>query len=517
MQNNDRPKLHFSPRRGWINDPNGLVYDGKQYHLFAQHNPDDIVWGPMHWLHAVSDDLIHWRELGIALWPDSLGTIFSGSIVIDQKNTAGFGPGAMVAMYTQHGEREVQSIAYSTDGVHFTPYAGNPVIENPGFRDFRDPKVFWDEKRGRWAMALAASDRIQFFTSSNLRHWNKTGEFGRGESKYGDIFECPDLFPLKAPDGREVWALLVSMAAPAETGGGRMQYYLGEYDGETFVKLPSHPQPLMVDAGFDDYAGVTYHNTAERTYIGWAASPAYAGKVPATDYRGMMTLPRRLTLANTDAGLRLAAEPLHTVSGFAPAADGGALPDGAFELDIRAEGAFEVSIENRLGEVLRFGVDESNAIYTDRSRSSGAPGQKRPTEIREPIRPTDSPPVEGFRSPAPPAAEMGRAEETCETSDASDSAAARRLSKRRTAEPDGVVIGAPRPMDIPWAGNDLYSITRTPCVFSEICDMRLVMDGPIAELYADGGVYVNTMLVYPTEGYATVWCTGKVQMRVAKI
>jgi fructan beta-fructosidase len=388
----------------------------------------------------------------------------------------------MVAMYTQHGEREVQSIAYSLDGVHFTPYEGNPVIKNPGLRDFRDPKVFWDEKHGRWAMALAASDRIEFYTSNDLRSWTKTGEFGRGIDTYGNIFECPDLFPLTAPDGREVWALLVSMAAPAEMGGGRMQSYLGTYDVETFIKLPSHPRPLMVDAGFDDYAGVTYHNTAERIYLGWAASPTYAGKVPAEDYRGMMTLPRRLALVDTDAGWRIAAQPLHSVLDFTPVKDGGALPGGAFEVRIQAEGAFEVSIENRLGEVLRFGVDESNTIYTDRSRSSGAPGASRPTEIREPRRPTNSPPVEGW-----------------------------------TAEPDGVVGGAARPMDIPWAGNDLYSITCTPRPFSGICDMRLVMDGPIAELYADGGVYVNTMLVYPTEGYTSVRAAGKVQMQVAKI
>lgn len=443
-----RPKLHFTPRRGWINDPNGLVFDGKQYHLFAQHNPSGTVWGPMHWLHALSDDLIHWKELGIALWPDDLGTVFSGSIVIDRQNTAGFGPGAMVAMYTSHGEREVQSIAYSTDGVHFTPYAGNPVIENPGLRDFRDPKVFWDEKRGRWAMALAASDRIEFYQSRDLRHWEKTGEFGRGEEKYGDVFECPDLFPMKAPDGREVWALLVSMAAPAEVGGGRMQYYLGTYDGGAFAKLPGQPRPLMVDAGFDDYAGVTYHNTSERIYLGWAANPSYAGQVPAADYRGMMTLPRKLALKDTGTDLRLAAEPLHAAaSGFAPVKDGGALPEGAFELRIQAEGAFEVRLENRLGETVRFGADEEGCIFTDRGKSGGAPGVSRPT--------------------------------------------------------------------IPWAGNELFRVTRTPRVFSEVCEMRLVMDGPIAELYADEGAYVNTMLIYPTEGYANVQAAGKVQMQVA--
>ena len=164
-----RPALHFAPRNGWINDPNGLVYDKKQYHLFAQHNPDDIVWGPMHWLHAVSDDLLHWRELGIALYPDALGTMFSGSAVIDHGNAAGFGQGAMVALFTQHGERECQSVAYSLDGKHFLLYARNPVIENPGIPDFRDPKVFWYEKGQCYVMALAAGDCIEFYRSFDLK------------------------------------------------------------------------------------------------------------------------------------------------------------------------------------------------------------------------------------------------------------------------------------------------------------------------------------------------------------
>ncbi len=364
-----RPKLHFTPQNGWINDPNGLLYDGEQYHLFAQHNPNDTVWGPMHWLHAVSDDLFNWRELGIALYPDDLGTIFSGSAVIDTNNTAGFGQGAMIAMYTQHGECECQSIAYSLDGVHFVPYEGNPVIENPGISDFRDPKVFWYEKERCWAMALAAKDCIAFYRSKDMRTWEKTGSFGKDENRYGHVFECPDLFLLTAPDGRKIWVLLVSMAAPAEVGGSRMQYYLGEYDGETFHRMDEQKQALMVDAGLDNYAGVTYSNTAERIYLGWAASPAYAGNVPAGNYRGCMTLPRKLSLVDTLKGVRLAADPMTGGGKAAPLKDGGGLPEGAYELRIHAEGPFEVRLVNRLGEALRFGLDESNGIFTDRTKA----------------------------------------------------------------------------------------------------------------------------------------------------
>ena len=367
-----RPKLHFAPQEGWINDPNGLIYDGAQYHLFAQHNPNETVWGPMHWLHAVSDDLLHWKELGIALYPNELGTIFSGSAVIDTENTAGFGSGAMIAMYTQHGERQTQSIAHSQDGMHFTPYEGNPVIENPGIVDFRDPKVFWNAKDSCWIMALAARDCIEFYRSKDMRVWEKTGSFGKNEDYYGDVFECPDLFPLRAPDGRVLWVLLVSMAAPAETGGSRMQYYLGEFDGVTFRKLSEQEQAFWVDTGFDNYAGVTYAGTPERIYFGWAASPTYAGKVPAGNYRGCMTLPRRLDLVNTDAGVRLAAEPMVQAKKYLPVTDGAKVPVGAFELRLKVDGPFEVRLANRLGQEFRFGLDGSNCFYADRTRAGAS-------------------------------------------------------------------------------------------------------------------------------------------------
>jgi fructan beta-fructosidase len=438
----NRPKLHFAPKSGWINDPNGLVYDGKQYHLFAQHNPDDTVWGPMHWLHAVSFDLLHWKELGIALYPNELGTIFSGSAVMDAKNTAGFGPGAMIVLYTQHGENECQSIAYSPDGMHFVPYEGNPVIANPGITDFRDPKVFRYEKGNCWAMALAAKDCIEFYRSKDMRAWEKTGSFGKYEDRYGQVFECPDLFPLTAPDGREVWVLLVSMAAPPEDGGGRMQYYLGEYDGETFHRIDEQKQALMVDAGFDNYAGVTYSGTADRIYMGWAASPVYAGKVPAGAYRGCMTLPRRLSLKNTQSGLRLAAEPMLQRGNFGVLKDGDKLPGGAYELAVTAEGPFEIRLVSRAGEYLRFGLDADNCIFTDRTNSGATDFDAR-------------------------------------------------------------------------FGKALYSVTCTPRFTTGPIAMRLVIDHTLAEFYADQGMYVNTMLVFPGERYTNIRMQGKVSLEAA--
>ncbi len=364
-----RPTVHFAPRKGWINDPNGLVHDGKRYHLFAQHNPDDNVWGPMHWLHAVSDDLLHWRELGIALYPDDLGTMFSGSAVIDCDNTAGFGPGAMVAMFTQHGAQQTQGIAYSLDGVHFTVYPGNPVITNPGIPDFRDPKVFWHTPTQSWRLVLAAGKCLEFYASEDLKQWRKTGEFGEREKGEAGVYECPDLFALPTPDGGEKWVLLCSIGAPPQDGGERIHYFIGEYDGDTFRQTEHMGQMLRLEAGKDNYAGVTFNGTGERLFLGWAALPLYAGKVPADPYRGCFTLPRKLALAQTTEGFRVTAEPVLPALRFAPLDAAGSLPASSYALRIRAQGAFAVELANPMGDVFRFGLDEAGDFFTDRSRS----------------------------------------------------------------------------------------------------------------------------------------------------
>ena len=204
-----RPQVHFTPRAHWMNDPNGLVYYKGVYHLFFQHYPGGSNWGPMHWGHATSKDLVHWKHEPIALYPDSLGYIFSGSAVVDKDNTSGFGAGGkvpLVAIFTHHDtarERahrvdvETQSIAYSLDeGKTWTKYAGNPVIKNPGVRDFRDPKVMWYAPTRRWILTLAAQDRIMFYSSPDLKEWRKESEFGAHEGVHGGVWECPDLFTL---------------------------------------------------------------------------------------------------------------------------------------------------------------------------------------------------------------------------------------------------------------------------------------------------------------------------------
>ena len=209
-----RPQFHFSPPRNWMNDPNGLVYFDGEYHLFYQHYPDSNVWGPMHWGHAVSIDLVHWENLPIAIYPDSAGYIFSGSAVVDEKNSSGLGTGTqppLVAMYTIHdpmkqqagrNDYESQGIAYSNDkGGTWTKYTGNPVIPNPGNeRDFRDPKVTWDEGSGQWVVVLAVKDHVAFWGSSDLKSWHHLSDFGTSLGSHGGVWECPDLFPLQCTE-----------------------------------------------------------------------------------------------------------------------------------------------------------------------------------------------------------------------------------------------------------------------------------------------------------------------------
>jgi fructan beta-fructosidase len=210
-----RPQFHYSPPCNWMNDPNGLVYDEGEYHLFYQHYPDDVTAGPMHWGHAVSTDLIHWQTLPIALYPDEIGPIWSGSIVADRQNTSGLIPdGGLVALYSY--QNQSQGLAYSSDhGRTWTKYAGNPVIEARA-KDFRDPKVFWHDDTGQWVMVLAAGSEVQIFTSTNLLDWEYRSRFTNGDRR--GVWEVPDLFPLEI-EGQTKWVLLVALTPAARRAG----------------------------------------------------------------------------------------------------------------------------------------------------------------------------------------------------------------------------------------------------------------------------------------------------------
>ena len=307
-----RPQYHFSPDTAWMNDPNGMFFLDGEYHLFYQYYPDSTVWGPMHWGHAVSKDMVHWQHLPIALYPDSLGYIFSGSAVVDLKNSSGLGTienPPVIAIFTYHNpvlEKEGsnmfqnQGIAYSIDkGRTWVKYPGNPVLKNPGIRDFRDPKVIWHNETGKWIMILAVQDRVHIYSSPDLLDWRFESEFGKGIGAHGGVWECPDLFELKVV-GSDIskWVMLVSINPGGPDGGSATQYFTGEFNGHTFT--PDTTIEKWVDRGRDNYAGVTWSNIPEsdgrKLFIGWMSNWDYANEVPTTNWRSATTVPRELSL-----------------------------------------------------------------------------------------------------------------------------------------------------------------------------------------------------------------------------
>ncbi|WP_316934346.1 glycoside hydrolase family 32 protein [Hymenobacter sp. AT01-02] len=320
-----RPAYHFTPSAHWMNDPNGMVYLNGTYHLFFQHYPEGMTWGPMHWGHATSKDLVSWKEEAIALFPDKLGMIFSGSAVVDENNTAGFGKNALVAIFTHHNadeekkktnKHQYQSLAYSLDeGKTWKKYEGNPVLPNPGIQDFRDPKVSWNVVAKQWVMTLATKDRITFYGSPNLKSWTKLSEFGEKLGAHGGVWECPDLFPLVL-NGKTHWVLLVSINPGGPNGGSATQYFVGQFDGKTFT--PTTTTQKWVDWGKDNYAGVTWNNTgARKLFLGWMSNWEYANEVPTSPWRSAMTTPRDLALRQVGPEIYLTSEPAKEVSKLA--------------------------------------------------------------------------------------------------------------------------------------------------------------------------------------------------------
>ena len=319
-----RPQFHFSPEKKWMNDPNGMLYYKGTYHLFYQYYPEDIVWGPMHWGHATSSDLIHWEHKKIALFPDELGYIFSGSAVMDVNNTSGLGTKenpAMIAIFTYHNmefekagkiNTQTQGLAYSLDqGDTWKKYNANPIINNTTLKDFRDPKAFWNEKTKLWNLVLVAGDRAQFYSSTNLLQWKLESEFGKNNGAHGGVWECPDLFKLKVDESKEEkWVLLVSINPGAPNGGSATQYFIGDFDGQTFTT--SQKETKWVDNGTDNYAGVTYNDTpnGERIFLGWMSNWNYARDTPTTNWRSAMTLPRTLSLSKINGDYVLQNKPV---------------------------------------------------------------------------------------------------------------------------------------------------------------------------------------------------------------
>lgn len=297
----NRPQIHFTPRRGWNNDPNGMVYYEGEYHLFFQHNPFDREWQNMSWGHAVSRDLVHWEELPVVMVPDTLGLIFSGTAVIDYNNTSGFGKNGippMVAIYTVDSpDNERQCIAYSLDkGRTFTKYSGNPVIDSKSkwnTKDLRDPDVFWYQPGNSWVMVLYERDGNSIYTSSNLKDWVY-------QSHTPGFFECPQFFelPVDGNVNNRKWVMY----------GASGTYMTGTFDGKTFK--PETGKYYYGNGAI--YAAQTFNNIpasdGRRIQIGW-------GRIenPGMPFKQLMLLPTELTLRTTKEGIRMFSTPVKEI------------------------------------------------------------------------------------------------------------------------------------------------------------------------------------------------------------
>jgi levanase/fructan beta-fructosidase len=390
-----RPAFHFTPKKNWMNDPNGMFYYKGTYHLYFQYYPDNNIWGPMHWGHATSKDMVNWEEHPIALYPDEMGYIFSGSAVVDHNNTSGFGQDGktpIVAIFTHHNmekekaaqvDVETQSIAYSLDeGMTWTKYAGNPVIENPEIRDFRDPKVIWEDNSNQWIMTLAAHDNVRFYASPNLKDWSYLSNFGFDKGHYGGVWECPDLFPLKVAGSDEIkWVLFVSINPGGLNGGSATQYFVGDFDGTNFVldhhfaKDLENQNDFWVDFGRDNYAGVTWQNiqrdNGNKLFIGWMSNWDYAQEVPTNAWRSAMTIAREIGLIKTTKGYRLTSIPVEeakqTLELFTLNSKT-LLGNMKLELALDTNKKVGYVLSNDLGEKLEFGFDPvKQHFYIDRT------------------------------------------------------------------------------------------------------------------------------------------------------
>ena len=409
-----RPNFHFTPEKNWMNDPNGMFYLNGKYHLYFQYYPEDNVWGPMHWGHAISEDLVQWKEQPIAIFPDSLGYIFSGSAVVDHENRSGFGKDGIapvVAIYTYHDiEKEKkedldfqsQAIAYSLDeGQTFTKYSGNPVIPNSGIKDFRDPKVVWDDSREQWIMVLATYEKTLFYASKNLKDWDYLFSFGEGIGAHGGVWECPDFFPMQVENSEETkWVLLQSLNPGHMNGGSGTQYFIGDFDGNNFTmdqKFASDVKKenaIWLDYGRDNYAGVTWSNVPDSDgrllFIGWMSNWDYAQIVPTKGWRSSMTVSRELQMTKNGDSYRLTSNPVEELERFKTTVidtsnvqfkgeyliyEGpeGVLSNSVIEIKLKnlSGEKYNFSLSNETGDRLDFGIDNIDSNYYLDRRNSG--------------------------------------------------------------------------------------------------------------------------------------------------
>lgn len=374
MQNREqyRPDFHHTPAYGWMNDPNGMFYKDGVWNLYFQHNPYGSQWENMTWGHSTSTDLVHWKYEGDAVESDALGTVFSGSAVVDKDNTAGFGKGAVIALYTSAGENQTQSMAYSTDnGKTFTKYEGNPIITS-NVPDFRDPHMFWNEDIKKWNMILAAGQHMEIYTSDNLKDWKLESSFGAEYGNHGGVWECPDLMKLKVRGtDKEKWMLICNINPGGPFGGSATQYFVGDFDGHKFTCDSKPEVTKWMDYGKDHYATVTFDNAPEGRHvaIAWMSNWQYANQVPTLQYRSGNSIPRDLGLFEYKGETYCSVVPSPEMTAARSKKAGKKLTESC-EMVVNLKGNATITLGNDKGEKVVMNYDAKAETFSmDRTKS----------------------------------------------------------------------------------------------------------------------------------------------------
>ena len=370
-----RPVYHHTPAWGWMNDPNGMFYKDGVWHLYFQYNPYGSQWENMTWGHSTSTDLIHWTFQGASIEADAWGTIFSGSAVVDHNNTAGFGKGAVVAMYTSAGENQTQSIAYSNDnGQTFTKYDGNPVLTS-NTPDYRDPHVFWNEDIKRWNMIMAEGQHMDIYSSADLKEWKLESQFGAEYGNHGGVWECPDLMKMKVRGTDQYkWMLLCNINPGGPFGGSATQYFVGQFDGHKFTCESAPEVTKWMDYGKDHYATVTFDNAPDgrRVAMAWMSNWQYANQVPTMQYRSANSVPRDLDLYEYQGQTYCGVTPSPELAAARPKKATKTLTE-ACEMVVTLKGNATITLANDKGEQVVMTYDEKSRTFAmDRTKS----GQK---------------------------------------------------------------------------------------------------------------------------------------------
>jgi levanase/fructan beta-fructosidase len=353
-----RPIYHHTPLYGWMNDPNGMFYKDGVYHLYYQWNPYGSQWENMHWGHSTSRDLIHWEAQPMALEPDWLGSIFSGSCVTDGED--------VVAFYTSAGQHQTQSMAISKDGGRtFRKYSGNPVLTTSDVADFRDPRPFWNEDIKAWNLILAAGQEMRIYSSKNLKDWTYESSFGKEYGNHSGVWECPDLFKI---DNK--WVLICNINPGGPFGGSATQYFIGHFDGHRFICDSMPKVTKWMDYGKDHYATVSFYNAPDNRHVvmAWMSNWQYANQVPTKQFRSANSIPRDLGLFDFGQETYLSVVPSKEM--LALRGKKVKTPTEACEIVVEVKGNADVVLSNSKGEEVTMHYDVQKQQFSmDRTKS----------------------------------------------------------------------------------------------------------------------------------------------------